>query len=353
MDSVEHPESLKEVAEYVMRQIRRDVHYSTKFSSLYSCQALTPKEILKLGGQECRGCAHYATLALRACGIPCTTIDLHWRFTEITHNSVMVPAVGNNKRAFRINIGDTLIYMGEPKDSMATWRTWAHCYEPNQKLIELSRKKPEATRFCLPYTREDITQLVCKTRDFAVPIPDSISRNNCYVFLCRYDNWHWYAIREGIVDSDSVRFQNATIRQWYQLGTWEGNSIKTFGDAFTLLGDGTIQKLNLQGDSVVFNIEYGYNPKEIELTRNDTLYYWGKNNAWESVCLKATLWGYDEKSKKEEPYRKEKQNKYASIYYRQRIKLPRFTVLNNKYMGRPIGFMSLDSIKGEAETMVY
>lgn len=352
LDSVANPESLKDVAEYVMREIRRDIHYSTCLRKFYGGKFLSPTELLKLGGLECRGCAHYATLALRACGIPCCMIELHWRFTEVPHTSVLIPAVGTNSRAFRINIGDTLIYMGEPKDTMAVWRAWAYSYTPNAKLLELANDESIPPAFSHPLTREDVTAAVSTTRNFAMPVPHELKEKK-HLFLCRFSDWGWYAIREGDVKGDSVFFCNATIRQWYRLGYYDKKNVETFGDTFTLQSDGELLSLNNKGDSISFCIEYSYNPKHVQQVRNDTIYYWGANNEWKSECIPAFLWGNVKATGEEELYNCNRHTLYNAIFYRQTIRQPRWTVFYNNYIGRPVGFSCVGRDTSSVELMCY
>lgn len=352
MDSVEHPESLKDVVEYIIREVRHDIHYSTWFRKVYDNQLLTPEEMLKLGGLECRACAHYTTLALRACGVPCSMIELHWRFTEVPHYSVMVPAVGLNKKAFRINVGDTLIYMGEPKDSMAVWRAWAYNFSPNPHLMKLSEDNRIPIFFSHPVTREDITSKVSRTHDFSTIIPNSLDCNKS-IFLCRFDNWEWYPIREGVLMDNRVYFHDATIHQWYRIGILDRGHVNTYGNTFTLLGNGQVQPMNNVGDSVIFSINYNYNPKDILLTQIDTIYYWGKENQWIEEVIRTRLWGYNKKYEREEPYNPKQHKSYNELYYKITTKQPRWTVLYNKHFGRPIGYYPKKNNEGKIDIMDY
>lgn len=351
-DSVEHPDCLKEVAEYVMREVRRDIHYSTWLRKVYDSQFLTPTEMLKLGGLECRACAHYTTLAFRSCGIPCTMIELHWRFTEVPHTSVLVPAVGGNERAFRINVGDTLIYMGEGKDTMAVWRAWAYDYSPNKKLLELTKDESIPPSFLHPLTREDITSQVSTTGDFAMPLPLD-KRTYKHIFLCRFHEWKWYPVREGEVKVDSVYFHDATIRQWYRMGIINREGVQTFGDTFTFLSGGVVQSTNNTGDTAVFNIEYSADIKNLSIIRRDTLCYWGADNQWKKLYVDAKLWGHNEKTNIDEPYNKHNCAQYNALFYRLNIRQPYWTIFYNNHMGRPVGALGLDSVTNNLILMDY
>ena len=351
IDSVSNPESLKEVAEYVMREIRRDIHYSTILREIYE-NFLTPEEMLKIGGLECRACAHYTTLAMRACGIPCSMIELHWRFTEVPHTSVMVPAVGKNERAFRINVGDTLIYMGEPKDTMATWRTWAYNYEANPDLVELAKDNHVPSVFVHPLTREDITPKVSTTYDITVPIPDGLHSYK-HIFLCRFDSWRWYVIREGTVYGDIAKFNNATIRQWYRMGVIADNQVQTFGDTFTILGDGRVQKYDLTGDTVLFKRVFGCQADERRLRRNVTTYYWGADNEWCSLTQEAILWGYNDITGEYRIFDESMRGTFKPVFHLMQTHLPCWTVFTDSELPRPLGFIVKDPETGEGYLMQF
>lgn len=218
-DSVADPSNVREVVDYLLRCIRREVSYGGSMGLV--CRSyLPPKMMERLHWMECKGCAHYTTLVMRACGIPCSTIEINWRFTEIPHYSVLFPAIGNNDRAFRATVGDTLIYMGEPKDTMAAWRVWEMDYEANKELVDLLDEyveNPQLKKMAYPVTKTDITAQMCKTYNLTLPMPDSL-KDEKYLFLCRFYDWKWLPVREGVVDGDSVKFKNATIRQWYRIG---------------------------------------------------------------------------------------------------------------------------------------
>jgi len=348
VDSVQDVTSMKEVSEYIMREVRRDFYYTTKSRDLYD-NFLTLDEMDSLGGGECRACAHYAALALRACGIPCTMIEIHWRFTECPHTTVMIPAIGSNDKSFRISVGDTLIYMGEPKDTMAAWRVWAYSYEPNLDLMKLSEDKRISDEFVCPLTRQDITDAMCRTYDFSLPVEHGSDDN---LFLCRFHNWQWYAIREGQVKGDSVYFRNATIRQWYRLGRMKGDEIEPFGETFTILGNGDVRKYDLTGDSVLFKIAYSCDPDEDRLIRKKTTYQWDKVG-WKPYTDDALLWGFNQKTGEyrvfEEKYRKD----FVPVFHLLKIKSPCWTVFFDDELPRPLGFIVKDPTSGEGYFMQF
>ena len=265
MDSVSDPTSLPQVVDYLMRRIRHDVEYGGSMG-LFCSDMLTPEDMLQLHWMECLGCAHFTTLAMRACGVPCATIRINWRFTEIPHYSVYFPESGNNERSFRLTVGDTLIYMGEPKDSMGSYSTWSFSFESNDELERLSHDTEADPNFWYPITRKDVTPIISKTYDISMPVTTEMEGHH-YAYLCRFNQWHWTPIRAGRVEGDSIHFSGTTIRQWYRLGVMDGDTVRTFGDTFTILGPQvadslkdivvdtyTIRNYGCSGDSVLYKI---------------------------------------------------------------------------------------------------
>jgi hypothetical protein len=356
LDSVKNLSSIPDVALFLIRQIRRDISYGPKTGRV-TRELLTVEDMERIHWLECRGCAHYVALAMRACGIPCSMITINWRFTEIAHTTVLFPAIGSNKRAFRLTVGDEPLYMGEPKDTMASWRTWRYSYEVNKDLEDLfsyyvsTGKKHEAIKgLALPLTREDITSQVSSTYDISLPVPYSL-RDKKYLFLCRFHNWRWYPIREGLVQKDSVYFKNATIRQWYRLGYADADSVSTFGDTFTLVGDSGIarkdkrnivQLYNLSGDSVNFELVYDCDSCETRLTKQITTYYWGADSRWVPITKDAVLWGFNERTLDYKIFDESMRGTYIPIFHVLRVRLPRWTVLTDDKIPRPLGFLAKD-----------
>ena len=362
VDSVADPTSLYDVVKYLMRCIRRDVEYGGSMG-LFNRRLLTHDQMMKLHWLDCKSCAHFTTLAMRACGVPCSMIEINWRFTEVKHYSVLFPAIGSNKRAFRLSVGDTLIYMGAPKDSMAAWRVWEQDYELNKSKLNLYHYYKD-NRFIAPaffesFTQSDVTNLMCKTFNFSVPVPDSL-RNERYLFLCRFHNWRWIPVREGIVMSDSVYFNNATIRQWYRLGFADSDTIKTFGDAFTIIGNEDISNIsnrirpyNLTGDSILFRLAYRDNVCDTVLNRKILTYYWNSNQ-WTPVEGNAVLWGYNPHTNEYKIFDDSMRNSdFRADFYLFDISLPRWTVFYDKILGSPYGFIKPDDDTGEACLMQF
>ncbi len=365
-DSVSNPHDIREVAEYILRCLRREVNYGPRTGALTE-DLLTPGEMERLHWLGCRACAHYTTLALRACGVPCAMIEMHWRFTEIVHSSVLVPAVGNNKQAFRITIGDETMDMGLPKDTMATWRTWMYTYEPNERLVDLQNTARSSRyhshlmeQFATPVCREDVTSQLCKTFDFSLPVPDSL-RSEKYLFLCRFNQWQWYPVREGVIRGDSVYFQDATIRQLYRLASLRGNDVVPVGRLFTLVGDTLLTDVRQRirpydhtGDSVLFKRVYFCQPNERLLTRKITTYYWDRNNQWHPITHTAVLWGLNERTGEYRIFSEALRSKgFLPVFHLQELRLPRWTVFTDNETPRPVGFLAADSNTGEGYLMEF
>ena len=362
MDSVSDPTSHRQVVDYLMRQIRRDVEYGGSMGP-FAHDLLAPSLILQLHWLECANCAHYTTLAMRACGIPCAMMEIHWRFTEVTHSTVLFPAIGTNKRDYRLSVGDTLIYMGEPKDTMAAWRVWEYDYEVDSNrldLYDIYGDKAALRQQAWPVTLSDVTSKMCRTFDFSVPVPDSL-RLHRYLFLCRFHNWKWLPVREGLVDGDSVRFHDATIRQWYRLGYVNGDSISTFGPAFTLVGDDGIADIkdrirpyDLSGDTILFRLAYRDQLKAPALRRTITTNYWGSDHRWHALTGEAILWGFNPTTGEYREYDEGLGNKgFRPDFHLLDVRLPRWTVFFDEGLGNPFGFLKPDEETGEGCLMQF
>lgn len=363
-DSVADPHDLRLVAEYLVRCLRREVAYGPRTGSLTE-QLLTPDEMQRLHWLGCRACAHYTTLALRACGVPCAMIEMHWRFTEVVHSSVLIPAVGCNRKAFRITIGDETMDMGLPKDTMATWRTWMYTYAPDERLLDLRTEGQRLgsrlmEQLAMPVCREDVTSQLCTTFDFSLPVPDSL-RSERYLFLCRFYQWQWLPVREGVVCGDSVCFKDATIRQLYRLATIRGDRLIPCGGLFTLVGDSLLTDVRLRirpydhsGDTVLFKRVYHCEPDEQRLTRDITTYYWDAHDRWQPATRQAALWGFNERTGEyrlfAEPLRR---HGFVPVFHLMELRLPRWTVFTDDETPRTIGFLAADSLTGEGYTMEF
>ena len=367
-DSVADTTSIRDVALYLIRQLRKEIAYGPAMGS-FSRNLLTTEGMERIHWMECRGCAHYVTLAMRACGVPCATISTHWRFTEVPHSSVLFPAVGRNKKAFRLTIGDDIMDMGEPKDTMAAWCTWQLSYENNEDLMDLlddyktSGKCYKALQeFALPVTRQDVTPSFSTTyNELALPVPDSLKGNH-HLFLCRFHKWKWYPIRAGKVTGDSVRFHNATIRQWYRLGYADADSVKTFGGTFTLEADsGVIRKgmrpqvrpYDLSGDTVLFKMVYSCKADENRQKRRVTTYYWNAKNEWQPFTQDAVLWGFNEKTLEYRIFDESLRGMFKPVFHLLQVRLPKWTVFTDNETPRPLGYLFTDKETGEGCFMQF
>ncbi len=356
-DSVSNTNSIREVSLYLLRCMKNEVKYGTRLGHFYHYKFLTPMEMERMHTLECKALAHYATLALRSCGVPCTMLETHWRFTEIVHSSVMIPGVKGNERAFRTSIYDEPIYMGEEKDTMATYRTWSYEFVPNQELQDLLNDKDVLPSFALPVTRKDITSLFSTTHTISLDIPNSL-HNRKHLFLCRFHNWEWYAIREGNVSNGKVYFKNATIRQLYRLGYMQDGELVTFGRLFTLTGKGKIRPYDSVGDSVTYKIIYHCEPEERRLSRNIIVHSWEWDatsglGGWSTNKGEAKLWAFNEKTGEYKEYTNNLSHDFSPVFHLLEIRKPKWTVFTGDDIPRPIGFIASDTITGEGYLMEF
>ena len=351
-DSVENTGSIREVALYLMRRLKGDVAYGTRLGTFYK-DLLTPEEMERMHTLECKALAHYGTLALRACGVPCAMIETNWRFTEVVHNSILIPQTGGNSNACRLSIYDEIQDMGTPKDSMATWRSWIFDYEPNPDLVELLRTgEEEAREFAKPVNRTDITPIFSTTHSFSLPVPDGY-RAYKYLFLCRFHEDRWYLIREGKVDGDSVRFKDATIRQLYRLGVMEDGMVRTFGKMFSLTGDGRMLHYDSSGDSVRFVLNFDCKPEEAETLKVFNIYKGGDNGDWESFPAEGLLWSINEKTGEYRLFDESLRGTFKPVFHQIKVRQPKHTVFTHEKLPRPIGFLFEDTIANEGHYMAF
>lgn len=364
IDSVSDPTSIREVALYLIRRLKEEVSYSPPVGRLYK-NYMGFSEMQRIHYLECGGLAHYGTLALRACGIPCATIETFWRFNEVSHFSILLPLLGSNKHACRLSIYDELQEMGEPKDTMASYRTWLYSYESNSSLVNLSHKEKRMDYYTYPVTRQDITWLFSKTYNITLPISEEVLDDQ-YIFLCRFSHWKWFPIREGVVKEGNVTFQNATIRQWYRLGIIQGDSLHTFGKTFTILGPQvadslksgtpdyyTIQYYDCLGDSVHYKMVYNCQPDERRLTRSITTYYWDTNMDWHPIQQDAILWGLNEKTGEYRVFDESMRKNFKPVFHLLQTDLPSWTVFFDNEIPRPLGFICKDPDSNEGYFMQF
>lgn len=368
LDSVADPTSVRAVALYLISQFRNEIAYGPSMGP-FTRGLLTADGMEKIHWMDCRGCAHYVTLAMRACGVPCAMITTYWRFTEVPHTTVFFPAVGNNLKAFRLTIGDDICDMSAPKDSMASWCTWMTSYDVNDELLDLindyEKSKCECQtlkNFALPITRQDVTPEFSTTySELVLPVPDSLW-NKKHLFLCRFHNWRWYPIRLGHVKKDSVLFSNVTIRQWYRLGYADADSIRTFGNTFTLVGDsgktkknvsGIIRPYDNSGDSVIYKIAFGCKADESRLVRPITVYYWDTQNRWFPIKQNAILWGFNEERQEYRIFDESLRGEFKPVFHLFQKSLPKWTVFTNDELPRPLGYIYTEKETGEGCLMQF
>lgn len=351
-DSVKNVSSIKEVALYLMSRLRGEVSYGTALQGIYF-NFLTPKQMEMMHTMECKALAHYGTLALRACGVPCATIETYWRFNEVAHTSILLPSVAGNDAAYRLSIYDDIQKMGQPKDTMASWRTWRYSYEVNKDLKNLLSDKSIPRDYIYPLTRMDETSLFSTTYNLAFKISPELCDKKEHLFLCRFSHWKWFPIRSGEVVGDSVYFKDATIRQWYRMGMIESNTVKTFGETFTIVGDGSIMKYDCGGDTVLFKMVYNCQPDEKHLTRQITTFYWNEKAEWAPITQDAPLWGFNEKKMEWKIFDESMRGEYIPVFHLLQTHLPCRTVFFDNEIPRPLGFVVKDEISNEGYFMQF
>ena len=364
-DSVPDPTDMREVALYLMRRLKEEVSYSPPMGRAYRRSFMSLTEMQRTHYLECGSLAHYGTLALRACGVPCATMELFWRFNEVSHLTILLPAVGSNPRACRLSIYDELIEMGEPKDTMATYRDWMYSYEPNPSLVDLCEGTVTVHPSFLPVTRQDITSMVSTTYDVAIPL-DERQDSQRHAFLCRFSKWKWMPVREGVIRGDSAYFSNATIRQWYRLGVMQGDSLHTFGRTFTVLGPQvadslrndipdhyTIRYYDCSGDTALFKHTYNCDEYETRLTRPITTYFWNERQEWQPVTADAVLWGLNEKTGEYRVFDESMRGTFRPVFHLLETRQPKWTVFFDDETFRPFGFITQDAYSGEGYLMQF
>lgn len=351
LDSVSDPTSIREVVRYLMRRLERDIAYGQMFKD-YGEHYLTPRQTELLHAVGCQALAHYGTLALRACGIPCATVKIGWRFTDISHHSILIPATGSNDTCFRVAPHDTWIDMPAEKDSMASWRALVQTYEPNPDLLDLLADTSVSRGFTLPVTRHDVTSLVSTTHTLRLPVPQPY-RGKRHLFLCRFIQWQWVPIREGRVEGDSVTFRDVTIRQWYRLAYMSHHKAVPFGGTFTLDGGGQLLPYDCEGDTALFKLTYACQPEETRLTRSVTIFFWGADDQWNPYTGDAVLWGLNERTGEYRVFDESLRDTFKPVFHLLSVRLPRHTVFFDDTMPRPLGFVVQDPVSGEGYLQQY
>ena len=350
-DSVSNPQSLPAVVTYLMRRLERDIAYGTQLKTFYK-PFMTPYQDEMMHTLGCQELAHYGTLALRACGVPCQMIDIGWRFTEVDHSSILIPRVGSNDTLFRVSIHDSRQVMPAEKDTMASWRSMAYTYEVDSALLELRADPDVIPGFGNPVTRRDVTSLLSSTHTLTLPVPERW-REKKHLFLCRFVRWNWEPIREGRVRGDSVVFPQTTIRQWYRLAAMDGKRTIPFGGTFTLTGDGRVMHYDCTGDTALFKMVYNCEPNETRLTRRMTTYFWGHDNRWHSVTQDAVLWGLNEQTGEYRIFSESLRGRFKPVFHLLTTWQPSHTVFYDDETPRPLGFIVQDPQSKEGYFMQF
>ena len=351
LDSVSNPRSMRAVVAYLMRRLEQDIAYGTQLKTFYK-PFMTPHQDEMMHTLGCQELAHYGTLALRACGVPCQMIDIGWRFTEVDHSSILIPRVGSNESLFRVSIHDSRQVMPAEKDTMASWRSMAYTYEVDSGLLDLRADTDVISGFGNPVTRRDVTSLLSTTHTLTLPVPEEW-RGKKHLFLCRFVRWQWEPIREGRVQGDSVVFRQATIRQWYRLAAMDGKRTIPFGGTFTLTGDGRVMKYDCTGDSALFKMVYNCEPDETRLTRHVTTYFWGHDNRWHPVTQDAVLWGLNEKTGEYRVFKESMRGRFKPVFHLLTTWQPSHTVFYDDETPRPLGFIVQDLYSKEGYFMQF
>ena len=168
-------------------------------------------------------------------------------------------------------------------------------------------------------------------------------------------------MREGKVNADSVRFHDATIRQWYRMGYLSDGSIKAFGSAFTIVGNEDIEDVrdrirpyDLSGDTILFRLAYRDRLKDPELRRTIITNYWGSDQRWHSLTGEAILWGFNPDTGEYREYDEGLGNKgFRPDFHLLDVRLPRWTVFYDEGLGNPFGFLKPDEETGEGCLMQF
>ena len=337
-DSVDDCTSHVEVAQYLMRCLKRDLGYSQRMKSFY-IDYMTPEETEKMHFLECRALANYGTLVLRACGVPCATILTHWRFTELYHASVYLPALCGDTASYRTSVYDELQQMGLPKDTMASCRTLLYSYEANDELLGLLHEGVVPENLILPVTRRDITDEFSITLQYERELPDSLA-GEPYVYLMRFNRWNWYPIRYGKVENGKAVFEKATVHQLYMLGRKDpvSGEIITCGVPFTIDSNGHTDEFCADGEIVTISLAYNCEDTERRPVRRITSSYW-TGSGWKNITVDALLWGFNEKTVDYKEYTPELgEHGYKPVFHLASFKVPEWSIIYDDYWERPMGY---------------
>ncbi len=361
-DSLPEGSSYVDVAEYLMHRLSGELGFTQVLNDFY-IDYMTPEESEAMHYLECRALAHYGTLVLRACGVPCAMILTRWRFSSYQHASIYLPAVGREERFYRLSVFDELQEMGLPKDTMASYCTTLYCYEVNEEFLALLKEGIVPRSLLLPITQRDITGEFSTILDFTPdqspignPRPGgaSATKGNLeitaelaeepYLYLMRFNYWQWFPIRYGRVTDGRVTFKNTTIHQLYSYGKMNKvtGEVEPFGTPFTIDGNGTIFEYRSDGDTVTIALAYNCEESERCPMRRITSNYWTEKG-WKPITVDAPLWVVTEDLTDYQLYSPELLERgYKPAFHLASFRLPAWSVLYDNDLDRPRGYHPTD-----------
>ena len=307
--------SSSKVAKFLLTQLKSEVGYSLSMGGFYP-NFLDYKESEKIHFMECQALAHYGTQVLRACGVACSTIEIHWRMTEGVHYSIIIYPQTTEESIFRMSIYDDSIRIKHPKDSMASWKTW-------EKKFEMAKQN-------------NITELISCTHDITIPLPNEI-KNTDSIFLCRFYRKEWIPIDSTETINHEVNFKNVTIRNLYSLGLQKNDSITQYGFPFTILGNGQILTYNSSGDTALVEIPYNCSKDERRKMRIIKTFFYNSKEEWEPIWADGILWGYNEEQNHYAIWDEDSIG-YIPVFHLASFKIPKWSIIYDEFWKRPIAF---------------
>lgn len=338
LDSVSQPDSVLMVADFLMKQLRRELGYSQVMRQFY-IDYMAPEQTEQMHFLECKALAHYGTLVLRACGVASSTILTHWRFSDVSHASIWLPSVGGNSVSSRTSVYDEMQPMGLPKDTMASSRTWEYTFEVNEEYYKLFRNGDVYRGLLLPVTRNDITDHFSITCNYVIELPDSLQHEKA-LYLMRFSNWDWYPIRYGLISADTVLFEKASIHQLYRLGRFdeESNRVVAFGTPFTIDGNGTTFDFDSRGDTVTMELAYNCDSTDRRLVRTVATRVWS-GEGWKELLVKAPQWSLNSATGEYRLSSNVGNDKgFVPVFHLAPITVPAWSFIFDSEHERPIGY---------------
>lgn len=307
--------SSSKVAMFLLTLLKSEVGYSLSMGGFYP-NFLDYKEAEKIHFMECQALAHYGTQVLRACGIACSTIEIHWRMTEGVHYSIIIYPQDQKEDTFRMSIYDDSIRIRHPKDSMASWKTW-------EKMFEMAKHK-------------NITSMISHTHNISIPVPEKIKKSDT-IYLCRFHRRKWQPIDSTTNISNKVDFRNITIRNLYSLGERQNDTISQCGFPFTILGNGQILTYNSSGDSAIVEVPYNCSREERRKMRIIKTFFYNSKEQWEPTWAEGILWGYNEEQNHYAIW-DEDSTGYIPVFHLAPFKIPQWSIIYDEFWKRPIAF---------------